>query len=256
MIVRRILLINVFLLLVLGVLSYNLYSGWQEYRQSRPLERIVARVAGQTGGSLDLEENRGLGNERLQNDFYAIAANDLFHPDRRPPDEEVEGAGGSSAAPKFPKDPEMQGVIESEGERKALLTVFEDRSSGSGESRIVGVNDTVQGWTVAEITDTITTLTWNEESEVIDIFSSGSGDGSSSRPPQGSKTAVNIIRIGNRQSAVEATRLETPASGDGNLGASKSATSSRRGASVVGTGRFPSRPSVRPGGQTQENPNR
>jgi len=163
--------------------------------------------------------------------------------------------GGSSAAPKFPKDPEMQGVIESEGERKALLTVFEDRSSGSGESRIVGVNDTVQGWTVSEITDTTTTLTWNEESEVIDIFNSGSGGSSSSRPPQGSNTAVNIIRIGSRQSAVEATRLETPASGDGSLGASKPSTSSR-GGSVVGSGRFPGRPSVRPGGQTQENPNR
>lgn len=256
MIVKRILLINIFLLAAMSILSYNLYTDWQEYRQSRPLERIVARVAGQSNdNNIAFDNYPDQEARRLQNDFYTIAANDLFHPDRRPPDEEESGDGGRSAAPQFPKDPEMQGVIESEGEKKALLTVYEDRSNASGESRIVGINDTVQGWTVAEITDTTTTLRWEEETEVIDIFSSGSGEGSPARPPQGSKTAVNIIKIGNRQSAVEATRLETTTPGEGSLGDLKTPTSTRRG-SVVGTGRFPSRSTARSGGRSQEDSNR
>ncbi len=253
MIVRRILLINIILLFVIAVVSYNFYSEWQEYQDSRPLERIVARVAEQPGGRVLPDDYSGLADDGLQRDFYTIGANDLFHPDRRPPEVDSEAGTGRAEAPQFPKDPEMQGVIESQGERKALITVFDNRNSTTGESRIVGVNDSVQGWTVAEITDTTTRLTWNELSETIDIFGSGSSGQSSSRPSPGSKSAINIVKIGSRQSVVETTSVDTPAAGEGGMRDLRSSPQTR-GGSTVGTGRVPSRPSTLPGRRPESSP--
>jgi len=68
MIVRRILLINVILLGVIALLAYELYSGWQDYDNSRPLERIVTSVSGQAEEN-GLPDYRELGNSRLQSDF-------------------------------------------------------------------------------------------------------------------------------------------------------------------------------------------
>ena len=244
MIVRRILLINAILLGVIIILSYQLYSGWQVYEDSRPLERIVARVSGQPE-SVELPEYHELGTLRQQTDFYNIAENDLFHPDRRPP-ETGDGDAGRSDAPKFPKNPEMQGVIESQGEKKALITIYNNKNSTSGESRIVGINDTVQGWTVSEITDTTTSLTWNELSEVIDIFGSDSEAQTARKPAQSGKSSINIVTIGSRQSVVETTTVEPVTPGEPGLGSPK-ASSTTRGSSTVGSGRFSSRPSALPG---------
>lgn len=252
MIVRRILLINVILLGVIAVLAYELYSGWRDYENSRPLERIVARVSGQAEGN-GLPAYRELGTSRLQGDFYSVSENDLFHPDRRAPetgDAEGEGRGD---APKFPKDPEMQGVIERQGVKKALLTVFNNRNSTSGESRIVGINDTIQGWTVAEITDTTTRLTWNDLSEVIDIFGSDSDGQAARKPSPGNKSSINIVKIGSRQAVVETTTLEAPGAGDSGLGALNSPPAAR-GSSSVGTGRFSSRPSALPASRPGSSP--
>jgi len=249
MIVRRILFLNIVLLIAVFILSYQLYSGWQDYEDSRPLERIVARSSGQ--GTLgDYPAPR---NNRLQNNFFSIAENDLFHPDRHPQSLD-EGEGDTRAdAPKFPKEPEMQGVIESEGERKALITVFDKRNSTNGESRIVGVNDTVQGWTVSEVTDTTTTLTWNDLTEVIDIFGSSSEGGPSKPLNQGKKSAINIVTIGSRQSVVETTTMEAPGTGESGMG-SLSSSSSQRRSSVVGSGRFSTRPTATPRSRPSANP--
>ena len=238
------------LLIAIFILSYQLYSGWQDYENSRPLERIVARSSGQ-GGLAEYREPR---NTRPQNDFFSIAENDLFHPDRHPQSlDDGEGSGGEEA-PKFPKDPEMQGVIESEGEKKALITVFDQRNSTTGESRIVGINDTVQGWTVSEITDTTTTLTWNDLSEVIDIFGSSSDGTPPKRPAQGKKSAINIVTIGNRQSVVETTTVEAPGTGDSGLGSLSSSSSSPRGSASLSAGRFSARPTATPGSRPPSNP--
>lgn len=252
MIVRRILLINVILLGVLAVLAYELYSGWQDYDNSRPLERIVASVSGQAEGNR-LPDYRELGNSRLQGNFYSVSENDLFHPDRRAPETGNPEGEGRVDAPKFPKNPEMQGVIESQGEKKALLTVFNNNNSASGESRIVGINDTIQGWTVAEITDTTTKLVWNDLSEVIDIFGSDSDGQASRKPSPGNKSSINIVKIGSRQAVVDKTTLEAPGAGDSGLGALNSPTAAR-GSSLVGSGRISSRPSALPGSRPGSSP--
>ena len=252
MIVRRILLINVILLGFIVILAYQFYSGWQDYENSRPLERIVASVSGEADG-VNLPNYHEIENTRLQSDFYNIAENDLFHPDRRPPETDSEEGTGRADAPKFPKNPEMQGVIESKGEKKAMITVFDTKNSTSGESRIVGINDMIQGWTVSEITDTATKLTWNNSSEVIDIFGSNTEGQPARKTSQGSKSSINIVTIGSRQSVVDITSAEAPPSGDSGLGASKSSPASR-GSSSVGTGRFSSRPSALPGSRPAASP--
>ena len=249
MIVRRILLINIVLLIVIFILSYELYSGWQDYEDSRPLERIIARASGQG----ELPDYPEANNARLQNNFYSISENDLFHPDRHPQAVDEDEAKGRADAPKFPKDPEMQGVIESEGEKKALLTIFDAKNSNTGESRIVGIDDTVQGWTVSEITDTTTTLTWNDLSEIIDIFGSGSDSNSMKKPPRGSNSGINIVTIGNRQSVVETTTMETVTAGESGIGSLKS-SSSVRPSSSVGAGRFSTRPTASPGSRPNSQP--
>jgi hypothetical protein len=252
MIVRRILFINVILLGVIAVLAYGLYTDWQDYENSRPLERIVARLSGETEGT-GLPEYHELGNSRLQKNFYSVAENDLFHPDRRPRETGDEKGTGKADAPKFPKDPEMQGVIESRGEKKALITVFDNKNSASGESRIVGINETIQGWTVSEITNTTTKLTWNDLSEIIDIFGSDSDGKTARKTSQGKKASINIVKIGSRQAVVDTTTLEAPSAGESGLGSLKS-SSPTRVSSSVGSGRFSSRPSASPGSRPGSSP--
>lgn len=197
---RRLLFLNLLLIAGIGLCAQQLLSGWREFQSEENVGLMVEDARGTIGaqpeGTSDL-----IGEEALFHDFFVIAERDLFSPERRPESEEDEDASDLEP-PEFPKRPQMHGATTIDGERKAFLTLF-DSAKSTGSSKIVGLGETVQEYTVAEITDTTVTLRWNEHEEVIDIMDSEPGQ---PRAPAAARVAaVNIIRIGSHHAAVETT---------------------------------------------------
>ncbi|GAB4237196.1 MAG: hypothetical protein Kow00109_11060 [Acidobacteriota bacterium] len=198
---RRTLLIN--LILFLGVVgaAYLLVAEWREFEATRNLERILAEAERQPPA---LPEPVQVAAERLRHDFWAIGERNLFDPDRG------RTAGQESVVeekpPEFPKDPVLQGITESEEGLRAYVIVY-DNPRSEGQLRTLAEGDTLQGYTVERITDTEVVLRWNDVTKVIDLFS-----GEATPTPRGGQgkqvAAVNIIRIGSGQAAVETSSPE------------------------------------------------
>ncbi|MFZ0427306.1 MAG: hypothetical protein WAO20_04250 [Acidobacteriota bacterium] len=199
---RRILLLNLLLVLLVGVSAYELVTNWQEYEQEQNLARILDQAKTQAG-NVEVATGPEVAPESPTHDFFVIGEKDLFSPDRRPA--AVESADSAAPeAPKFPKEPVMVGVSESAGVKRALVTTY-DTPKAKGNSNSYAIGDFLQGWSVSEISDTTVTLKWNDETTVIDMF--GSDD--SGRPPANrvakKVASVNIVRIGSQYAAVETT---------------------------------------------------
>jgi hypothetical protein len=202
---RRVLLLNLLLLVAVIVCAQQLISAWASFSQEHDLERIVAS-AQQGARAEQIAPVELKGNPALVHDYFVISERDLFRSDRRPKLED-DAEEVVQEAPKFPKRPEMHGATTSGGTRKAFLTVF-DSANDKGDTRTVGIGDAVQGYTVSEITDTTLTLRWNEQVELIDMLDASSVPQAARPAPK--MAVVNIIRIGSRHAAVESTTASTP----------------------------------------------
>ncbi len=202
---RRILLLNLLLLALVAVAAYELVSSWQSYEQEKNLAQILEQAKAQIG-RVEVSAGSSVTEEPPIHDFFVVGERDLFSPDRRPEAADAEEVAAPEA-PKFPKRPEMMGVSETGGVKKALLTVF-DTPKSEGDSRSYGIGDFVQGWAVSDIANTTVTLKWNDQVEVIDMFDSDRS-GRGTRSTSGRKVAsVNIVRIGSQYAAVETTSPE------------------------------------------------
>ena len=192
---RKIFLINLLLVAGIAVAAQQLISRWRSYEQTHTVSQVVGKLGGKPAQPMTLDLGPE-GRESLPGDYMTIAQHNLFSPDRRP--EEEEGGDEESQAPEFPKKPQMNGVTTLGGQLKAMLTVFPSEK-GPGESRMVGIGDSVQGYVVSAITDTTLTLQWNDQSVVIDLFDS------QLIPQQASQKrvarSVNIITIGSERLA-------------------------------------------------------
>ncbi|UCF36647.1 MAG: hypothetical protein JSU96_17815 [Acidobacteriota bacterium] len=215
MVARRILFINVLVLLGILVMAWSLVSNWRGFEAEESLEGMVAQVRGTTSaeGMPAIPETGA--QDTLFHDFFVIADRNLFSPERRPEADEDQEAEAVEEAPEFPKRPEMNGAATLGGQIRAFMTVFES-SKAQGSPLTVGMGDMVQGYAVAEITESTVTLKWNDSVEVIDMMDA--------TPPQragrapSNTAAVNIIRIGSRVAAVEATTTEPGAEEGGRAG--------------------------------------
>lgn len=207
---RRILFINLILLAGLLALSWQLVSNWQEFDAEEKLRVVISE------NHLErverVEPVSVADREEEFSDVMVIAERDLFSPDRRL--EIVEGEEDQEPkAPEFPKRPQMSGVSEIDGVRKALLTIFAS-AKGPGQSRMVTVGEPVQGYVVETIEDTTLTLRWNDQIEVIDMLSSDRDRPSQPSTPARATAAVNIIRVGTKVAAVESTSTSSDEEGD------------------------------------------
>lgn len=204
-------MINLVLLVGIVVAAQQLISAWKEFEAGQNVESVVERAKGVEGeqsvAALDIEPP-----EVLQHDFFVISERDLFSATRRPAPLADENAE-EETPPEFPKKPEMTGAMNMNGAMSAFIVVFENPRS-QGEDRTVRVGDDVQGWTVAEISDTVTTLQWNGHQEIIDMADASSRPQSPQRQAS-QAAAVNIVKIGSRYAAVETNEMAAPESNEG-----------------------------------------
>ncbi len=236
---KRILLLNLLLLFLVAVAAYELVQGWQGYEQEQNLTKILNQAKAQIGRG-QVPAGTDLTQDPPIHDFFVIGERDLFSPDRRPKPVDADQQAVPEA-PKFPKKPEMVGVSEIGGVKRALLTVF-DTPRSKGESNSYAIGDFVQGWALSGITNTTVTLKWNDQTEVISIFDTDPGQSPAARPAR-KVAAVNIVRIGSQYAAVETTSPEQSESDQGN----------RPGLQGVGTPRQAT-PRARPGTNQRRNP--
>ncbi len=202
---RKILLLNLVLLLGVAGLSYHLVGTWRSFESTRNLATILAAAERQLGATQTAGVTAGPPPAELP-DLTVIAERDLFRPERRPPSEDP-AAATVVEAPKFPKRPQMQGVSEANGVRRALLTIY-DTPKSTGDLRQVAKGDQVQGYTVVDITDTTVVLQWNDVKETIDMFDTEPGAPQPQAQAARKGASVNIIRVGTKHAAVETSSPE------------------------------------------------
>ena len=235
---RRILLLNLFLLAMIAIGAYELVQSWKGYEQERNLTQILEQAQSQIGRN-PISGEPQISQEVPIHDFFVIGERDLFSPDRQPVAAE-DAEANAPEAPKFPKRPEMRGVSESGGIKRALVTVF-DTPKSPGDSRSYAVGDFLQGWAVSDIANTTVTLKWNDQTEVIDMFDSDSTGRPAPRGGGRKVAAVNVVRIGSQYAAVETTGSDETGLEQGDRGghqtpgASSRALRSRPGTSQRGT---------------------
>lgn len=211
MIRRRILFLNVVLFLLVSLVAYQLVASWESFEDQNDLQQVLRRaqdrVEVENVPSLELAANT-----QLEHDFFVVAERDLFSPERRLEESEPDEVEVVEA-PEFPQRPEMLGAATINGRQQAYLTVYSSRSGrNQGESRTVEMGDDVQGYTVADITETTVTLRWNDTVEVIDMMDSEPSQ--QAAPAAQTMAAVNIIKIGSRHAAVETTTVSEPGEGE------------------------------------------
>jgi hypothetical protein len=202
---RKILLINLLLLMGVAGLSYHLVEAWEAFESQRNLAAILASAERQLGPAEEPAVTAAPPEVQLP-DLSVISERDLFRPERRPP-AEVPADTAVVEAPKFPKRPQMQGASEVNGERRALLTIY-DTPKSPGDLRQVAKGDLVQGYTVTDITDTTVVLQWNDVREVIDMFDAEPGAPQPQVQAARKGVSVNIIRVGTKHAAVETSSSE------------------------------------------------
>lgn len=212
---RRILLMNLSLLVAVMLLGSHLVSGWRAFEERNNLEGIMKEPAAPVAASG--AEVQPPPAPRPMGDFQVIHDRNLFLQGRRPESAEQQ-AQAQPQAPVFPKKPVLNGVSTLGGKKRAFLTVFES-ASDAGKSQLVGVGDKVQEWVVSAIEDTTLTLQWNDQTEVIDMMDAP-------RPQQArAQAAVNVISVGSAAAAVETIKGGTVAKPE-----------EKKGVEVVGVG--------------------
>lgn len=199
---RKILLINIILLVAIFALAAELYSGWSRFQQSRNLPDELSRLKPRRVTKLQLptsEEPAALPQ------YLVIADKNLFVPERS-------SAGDDEGADAVQRpelvDPKLHGVAVLNNERQAYLTEFRNRGDRIGVQRVVRVGDEVQGYTVTEISNDSITLDWHGQSQVIHVDYSAP---SKKAPATQAKSAVTILRIGSPPTAVDTSATEKEA---------------------------------------------
>lgn len=200
---RRLLLINLVLVVAIATGAYDLISNWQEF--SRQHATIPIALADSAAPELAVP-----GPERLDpvTEFLTISEHNLFVPDRgTAPEEGAEDAG----PPPLNVTPTLVSVYQFGGEWQGVLNVTDGRRNrDGGESRrTVKVGDSFEGYFVKEIREDRLILGWQEHEIPIELDLSAAG--ASPRQAAQSRAAVNIITVGTAQAAVETTSPESQA---------------------------------------------
>jgi len=200
---RRILLLNLFLLAGTMLCAYQIHQSWRSFEETQPVKRMIV-TALDDAGEVHYDSKFVVTSEKLEHDFFEVYERDLFSPLRRP-SSEGEGEEAAEAAPEFPMRPQMNGTSTIGGQLSAFLTVFPS-AKAQGETKVVSIGDQIQGYQVAEITDTTVSLKWKDVVEVIDMADNKPIQ--TAQKGQRKLAAVNIIRIGSALAVVETNTSE------------------------------------------------
>ena len=202
---RKLLLINLILVLLVAALGLQLVWSWQSFEQERNIGRIMAEFrAAPNEGAQPIDA----GNHNAYLDYQLISEKNLFSPDRQPPQEEGEEAAEMAPPPLVP-EPILHGTLKIADVQFATVTKFEGtgRRRTQGTKVRVGLGDVVQGYTVSEISRDAMVLKWNDTEVVIEKELNARPENAPRAIARGG--GVNIIRIGAPVTAVETTTPTT-----------------------------------------------
>lgn len=205
---RRLLLVNVLILVGIVLLARYVTSAWQNFEDTQNVASVLGPVRGGQPPDASIEVPPPPEAPQAFPNFTVIAEKDLFMPERRPApleDKTVE------PPPPMPKNPSLNGVLNNGGKKQALVTIFEGNNP-KGTSRQVSEGDDIQGWTVSEIADTTMKLRWKEQEKLIDMFDA-TPQQQAAVPPRNTSAAVTVITIGSPAAPVE-TNAATEAAAD------------------------------------------
>ncbi len=204
---RRVVVINFVMLVGIILMAIRFISLWESFEEANGLEQIVGRTEGREAGPLGVEP---MSPSLPFSDFIVISERTLFAEDRRPPaveeEEEEEEESDTEivveAPPQWTNRPTLHGVSVVRGKRQAILTSFE---GGPGGLRTVHVGDSVQGYRVAEIGDSIVRLRWKDQEETIDMADAQGSVPVEAGKPTAVSAAVTVITVGAAPAAVQNT---------------------------------------------------
>ena len=203
MIKRRVIFINVLILVVVIIVAALFSSAWKSFQEANNLESIVDR-AQQAGGSSSPTRVEPLDQSGPFSEFVVISQASLFAEDRRPDSVEEEVVEDPTEVveepPKWAARPMLHGVSFMGGKGQGVVTVFEGNSK-TGELRSVEVGDLVQGYWVDEISQTTMRLRWGSRNEIIDMADASNPPGAGQR----ATGKVTVIQVGAAPSAMETT---------------------------------------------------
>ena len=194
---RKLVILNIVMLVAILVLAQNLVTSWDEFvKEQVPLFPEGPEVA--------FKEARLPENPEPISSFLDIAASDLFKENRgQDPSKGLESEDGEP--PELDPEPTLNSVITFGEEKTAVLSVSRGRRNrGPWEELKVKPGDDVQGYTVLEIADDRIVLSWQDYQREIFLNASA---------PQARKIATpggrgpNIIVVGSPGAAVETTTV-------------------------------------------------
>ena len=184
-------------------MAMRFISAWKSFEEAYSLEQIVNRTEGRDAPFFGINP---MSPPLPFSDFIVISERNLFSEDRRPPaveeEEEEEGAEAEiviEEPPEWTNRPLLHGLTVIKGQRQAILTSFE--AGPPGQVRNVGVGDSVQGYRVAEIEESIVRLRWKGYEELLDM-----ADAHQSSPVEASKgtaASITVITVGAAPAAVQ-----------------------------------------------------
>ncbi|MBI4446509.1 MAG: hypothetical protein HY645_11445 [Acidobacteria bacterium] len=243
---RQILFINLLLLAAVILLSSYLNSAWREFQeQNHPSKTAAGNALESTPPTFAVP---GMEQPGSFSDFAVVADKNLFTPERRP--ESSIPAAQAPQPPPLPIKPVLRGISTVKGKKQAFLNIFEGGNT-QGQARTVTVGDVVQGYTVAEISDTGLELRWNDHVIPIDI--SAAPQPQAAAAPGRTMAAVTIITVGAPAAAVEVAKSQQPGADSQERGLQISSVSGPAG--TVGAGaRGGAIPRPAGGGQTSPSP--
>ncbi len=200
---RRLLLVNVLILIGIVVLARYVTSAWHQFEETQNVASLLGNIEKKKPKEVSVSVPPPPEPPQAYPLFTVIAEKDLFMPERRPapPAEEAK----VEVAPKLAKPPSLNGIYKNEGKKQALLTIFEGNNP-KGTSRTVSVGDEVQqGYTVTEIGDTTLKMRWKDKDEIlIDMFDA-TPQQQAAAPPRNTSAVVTMITIGSAAAPVETT---------------------------------------------------
>ncbi len=207
---RRLLLVNVLILVGIVLLARYVTNAWQSFEETQNVTSVLGPVRGGQPPDASIEVPPPPEAPQAFPNFTVIAEKDLFMPERRPappPDQQA-----AVTPPPMPKNPSLNGVLNNGGKKQALVTIFEGNNP-KGTSRQVSVGDDIQGWTVSEIADTTMKLRWKEQEKLIDMFDA-TPQQQAAVPPRSTSAAVTVITIGSAAAPVETNVASEAAAAD------------------------------------------
>jgi len=206
---RKFIAINLLILAGVVLLSRYLTSEWKSFEATNNVQRVLDKAKKNAGSVPELEPLPPPVTPHPYPDFTVIPEKDLFMAERKPPSPEAPQP--VEEAPKFPKPPALNGVLNLNGKTQAMVTIFESPNA-KGQSRTLSVGDAINGWSIAEIKETSLTLRWKDQQKVVDMFDSAPQQASAA-PQAMARAPVTVITIGSSVAAVETVAASEPAGG-------------------------------------------